>query len=294
MIPVASRDEPQIIHILMKSLAFILILFIAVTNLNAWSGPGHMTVAAIAYRDLKPEEQKQITEILAQHWEYPKWHEVAAKGVDEGLILMMGASTWPDLIKFGHSHWNHKEWHYVDYPVTPADFAIKASPSPENDIVFAIDLIMKNLKDKANTSRDKACWMALLIHLVGDIHQPLHCCALINPDFPAPLGDRGGNLIMVRGSEGRKGIAIHKMWDDAGGTSQGFYEKQVRKYLNQATEWSEQTKRAACPEIKQHTISEHWARKTWGLAVEHAYLQGALRYGKTAEATVVLPEGYTK
>lgn len=87
-----------------------------------------MVVAAIAYFDLNPQERQKATELLKLHYNFDKWKaEVPEedKALDEGVVLFMGASKWPDEIKFGNSSWNHKEWHYVDYPVTPPDFPIK-------------------------------------------------------------------------------------------------------------------------------------------------------------------------
>ncbi len=141
----------------------------------AWSGPGHMIVAAIAYNNLTPDQRKWAIKILRHHENAAKWEaEVPADepNLDEGVVLFMGAAKWPDEIKFGHSPWNHKEWHYVDYPLTPPAFEKKPSPAPDNDIVFAINLCTSKLKDPAVSAKDKANWLAWLIHLTGDITQP--------------------------------------------------------------------------------------------------------------------------
>ena len=75
----------------MKSLVTFL-LILSTTIASAWSGPGHMIVAAIAYNDLNGQERHQVTTILSQHYDAQKWKtEVPADG-DEGLVLMMGAS----------------------------------------------------------------------------------------------------------------------------------------------------------------------------------------------------------
>ena len=95
---------------------------------HAWNGPGHMIVAAIAYRELNPQERQKATDLLKLHYNYPKWKAEVPDNdmtLDEGIALFMGASKWPDEIKFGNSSWNHKEWHYVDYPLTPPEFPIK-------------------------------------------------------------------------------------------------------------------------------------------------------------------------
>ncbi len=279
------------------TLLLVTLLFQFAPELRAWSGPGHMTVAAIAYRDLAPKERQQITAILAQHPEYGNWQEAAAKDdiqSDQGMVAVMGASTWPDLIKRSGSPWNHQKWHYVDYPLEPPDFPIKPAPSPEEDIVFAINLALKSLKDLATTPSDKACWLSWLIHLMGDIHQPLYCCALITPELPAPDGDKGGNLLFVKARESTTPIPLHQMWDNALGTASGFHDKQVRKFLNQAIRLESKLKRAEAPEIKQHRTTEEWARESCQIALEKVYLKGALPYGKNVFHAAVVPEGYTK
>ena len=128
---------------------------------------------------------------------------------------------------------------------------------------------------------------------MGDITQPLHCCALVNDDFAAPDGDRGGNLVFVRAGSG-KGVPLHKMWDEATGTSQGFHAKLLRGYTNKAVRFADLFQRGDLGELGQNTTPESWARESWRVAVDQAYLQGRLQYGKNAETAVVLPEGYTK
>ncbi len=253
-------------------------------------------MAAIAYNNLTPEQKKWAIEILRHHEQAAKWEaEVEADDatLDEGVVLFMGAAKWPDEIKFGHSPWNHKEWHFVDYPLTPPDFEQKPSPAPKNDIVFAIDLCTNKLKDPTVSDSDKANWLAWLIHLTGDITQPLHCCALVNDDFQAPEGDRGGNLFFVRAGSG-KGVSLHKMWDDATGTSKGFHAKQLRGYSNQAIKLCKDIKRESLMELKLHTTPDAWARESWQIAMDVVYLRGRLEYGQSADSAVLLPPNYTK
>lgn len=279
-----------------RSLRILFCLLISATQLPAWSGPGHMTVAAIAYRNLSPEVRQKATDLLKNHYEYSKWKaEIPEndKTMDEGIVAFMGASKWPDEIKYGNSTFNHKEWHYVDFPLIAPDFPIKPSPAPGNDIIYAIDYCTKTLKDPKTTDKAKAYWLCWLIHIVGDISQPLHCCCLVNDDFPAPMGDRGGNLIFVRQGTS-KGVALHKMWDDAMGKTNGFHTKQLRGYVNQAIELDSEFKRDALGELKKNTTAESWARESRQIAVDRVYLHGQLKYGKTAESAVDLPDGYTK
>ena len=278
-------------------LAFTFALLFAFPGLlRAWSGPGHMIVAAIAYRDLMPSQKAEAMAILRHHPSFKKWlAEVPEQttNLDEGVICFMGASKWPDEIKFGSSPWNHKPWHYVDYPLTPPAFSIEPSPAPENDILFAIHRCVQKLQDPQESDEAKACWLSWLIHIVGDITQPLHCCALVNDDFAAPDGDRGGNLTFVQAGRG-KGIPLHKMWDDATGTSQGFHTTKLRGYVNQAIEFGSTFKRDAMAEMTKNTTPVAWARESWQVAVDQVYLRGRLGYGKSSDSAITVPEGYTK
>src|SRR5213079_863919 len=87
-----------------------------------------------------------------------------------------------------------------------------------------------------------------------------------------------------------KGIPLHKMWDDALGTSKGFHEKQVRGLLNEATRLHSMLIRKGI----ETADASVWAKEGWGLAVEYVYLRGDLTYSKSAESAPLVPEGYTK
>ena len=51
-------------------------------------------------------------------------------------------------------------------------------------------------KVRSGTDEEKAIYLTWLMHLVGDIHQPLHCAAVFSEQFPN--GDKGGNDAFIR------------------------------------------------------------------------------------------------
>lgn len=61
--------------------------------------------------------------------------------------------------------------------------------------------------------------MLMLLHFVGDLHQPLHCTALFNEQFLPPLGDRGGNDFKIKyTSEFNKNYTqLHSLFDAVAG-----------------------------------------------------------------------------
>jgi hypothetical protein len=161
----------------------------------AWSGPGHMVVAGIAYRDLPTEQRQKVSELLKHHPNYSAWtnrFSADSSPVDLETFVFMRASTWPDEIRRKGNAYDHPEWHYVDYPLEPPSFPDKPSPFPTNDILYGIGQCEKELMDTNAPIEDRAAYLSWLIHLVGDIHQPLHCSTLVNDDYPAPAGDKGG------------------------------------------------------------------------------------------------------
>src|SRR5208283_3200617 len=107
----------------------------------AWSGPGHMVIAAEAYRQLSPKLKKKVTEILKAHPDYEKW-EKSFTGNNSGLgldtFIFMRASTWADEIRGHGDQYDHPHWHFVDYLLRPPSFPFEPSPAPEDDVLYGI------------------------------------------------------------------------------------------------------------------------------------------------------------
>ncbi len=198
------------------------------SNLWAWNGTGHQTVADVAWDNLTPETKVKVTELLKQHPDYARtlMKETTPAGDKRDREAFMVAATWPDLIRspsFGKSHeLAHSNWHYIDIPYVigdvkaPTDITMNWTPGkdPEN----AIQAIKKNAVDLRNSSltpAERAIAMCWIEHLIGDIHQPLHAVSLYSRDFPE--GDRGGNSMIVRmaGADGNsmRTSNLHSLWD---------------------------------------------------------------------------------
>src|ERR1017187_5281931 len=152
----------------------------------AWSSPGHMAIAAIAYRDLSATEKDKIAEILRHHPEYEKWkanYTPDVPNLNLETYVFMRASTWPDEIRRKGNPYDHPEWHYIDYPLEPPAFPDKPSPFPTNDILSGISQSSKVIQDPNSSPAARGAYFSWLIHLVGDIHQQLHCSTLVNTNY---------------------------------------------------------------------------------------------------------------
>ena len=85
------------------------------------------------------------------------------------------ASLWPDQIRNHNDPSTFPNWHFVDYPLIAPSFPFRGSPMPKDDILFGIGKSEAILRSRSAAAPDKAEKMSWLIHLVGDVHQPLHC-----------------------------------------------------------------------------------------------------------------------
>jgi hypothetical protein len=274
----------------MKRILLIAVLLCSRGLSLAWSSPGHMTIAAIAYRDLSDGQKQAVTELLKHHPDYPKWKDnytMSGSDFDFDTFIFMRASTWPDEIRRKGNPYDHPEWHYIDYPLEPPAFPDKPSPFPTNDILYGISQSEKMIKDTNSSPEARAAYFSWLIHLVGDIHQPLHCSTLVNTNYPAPVGDKGGNEFYVKPAG--TGVNLHSIWDRALGGTVDF-----RTQLNYAIQISTEHPRASLPEFLKDKTPVAWSKESRAIAIESGYLRGKLAGSAQRDDAPALPEGYTK
>jgi hypothetical protein len=246
-----------------------------------------MVIAAEAYKELPPESKAKVTSILELHPNYAEWkstYEERVKLLDLGLYCFMRASTWPDEIRRKNNQYDHPHWHYVDYPLKPPNFPMESAPTPNDDVLYGVNYCEKVLSDSKSTPEERAVYLSYLIHLVGDMHQPLHCASLFTSEYPK--GDKGGNDFYVMA--GTKGIKLHAFWDQLLGTS-----RNMQTHVNYATEIESSHPRSKLAELKAKTPKE-WSLEGRLLAIDKAYLKGELKGSTEAANAPALPEGYTK
>lgn len=148
----------------------------------AWGKTGHRVVAAIADTQLSGLARANIEQILGR-----------GESLDE-------AANWPDEMRAAPGEFWQKTatpWHYVTLNGTVYDHA-----PPEGDALEALGRFTKTLQDPNASRADKQLALRFVIHIVGDLHQPLHvgkCC------------DRGGNDVKV--SWFGKPTNLHAVWD---------------------------------------------------------------------------------
>jgi hypothetical protein len=174
------------------------VLALPLSSASGWNEAGHSTIAVLAWHGLTPKAQERIVALLRRHPGAGAW---AAKD-DETLLAK--AASWPDEIrKDTHPfHADHRvEDHFINLPVAvPAEYplfedqtlaAVIARPNIVTRLKSSVAALKNDLVDDSVRARE----LSWILHLVGDIHQPLHCASVISKRFPQ--GDRGGNWAVV-------------------------------------------------------------------------------------------------
>lgn len=166
------------------SLGIALFLLLPATSFS-WGVTGHRVVAEIAQTHLTKKAKRNLKKLIGT----------------ENLEMW---ANWPDFIK-SDSTWKHADpWHYVDLPghMEKEAFITALKKLPGKNLYTQIYAMIDDLKNKNLAVEKRQLALRFLIHLVGDLHQPLH----VGRDE-----DAGGNKIAVTWFDKRTNL--HSLWD---------------------------------------------------------------------------------
>jgi len=160
----------------------VFLLFTSFTNNNFWGKTGHRATGEIAEKHLTKRAKKKIEKILQ----------------GESLAL---TSTFADEIKSDRRYDKFYSWHYVNMSFN--ENYEKSHKNPKGDLITGISHCISVLKDNSQTAEEKRFYLKLLVHFMGDLHQPLHV---------GRKEDKGGNTIQLRWFD--EETNLHKVWDE--------------------------------------------------------------------------------
>ena len=163
----------------------------------------------------------------------------------------------------------HTNWHYIDLPFSPDGTPLEPPKVPN-----ALTELRRILKGSSLTAYD----LPWLIHLTGDVHQPLHCSSRFTKSLPH--GDQGGNLVYV--TPGRN---LHSVWDGLAGSDQS--EASVDRF---AAEITAELIRAMGAHPRLSKDPKRWIDEGFALAMHDVYTFGSA--SGTPDHPIPLPQGY--
>ena len=197
----------------------------ASVSVKAWDDAGHKTIAYIAWQQMSPEVRERAFNVLMsapEDADLSVFYLQDSRSADvKKRELFMLAATWADIVrdrKFKNraEKYHHSNWHYDDTFWTFENGQVKILPNPNEDGGKAVEKLVefdKELKDAAVSDEEKAIALAWILHLGGDIHQPLHTSARITE--LEPKGDQGGNLFLLtpKDTPREQSENLHWFWD---------------------------------------------------------------------------------
>ena len=209
------------------------LLLASAHSAQAWNDTAHQIIALIAWERLSDSTRGTVIDILRQ------------APPDAGLARLLSqdkrpwparqreffrrASTWPDRVRYleiaDRRTYHRPTWHYQHFfwrqgPNGPVD--LPGLPVNSENVVERLQHFRGVLKAPGNSMGERAIAQGWLLHLVGDVHQPLHGGSRVTRREPD--GDRGGNLFRL----GPSTEDLHTYWDR-------MLDQAIPRYPNEST-----------------------------------------------------------
>jgi hypothetical protein len=211
-------------------LLFLCISSVAFANDNDWfwGQTGHRVVGEIAAQNLTNKAKRNIEKLLGP----------------EGLAMV---STFADDIKSDRKYDSYRTWHYVNFE--DGETYAESEKNPLGDLITGIEKCKQVILDPNASQKSKVFYLKMLVHLIGDLHQPLHV---------GRGSDRGGNNIKVKWF-GRD-TNLHAVWDSRMLESFGMTYSELSSNLNKFS-------KAQIAAIQQGT-TEDWVQEVRVITTE--------------------------
>ena len=170
---------------MLKKFIFPIGAIVLCLSLISWGVVGHRAIGQIAENHLSKNASKAVKELLGS----------------ESLAMV---STYPDEIRSYQKYAYTAHWHYVNvaHGMSAEQFKAALVGMDKPNIYKAILNCTNDLKDASKTREEKVFALKFLVHLVGDLHQPMHT---------GRSEDSGGNGIKIKLM--RKESNLHGLWD---------------------------------------------------------------------------------
>ncbi|HXF42137.1 MAG TPA: S1/P1 nuclease [Pyrinomonadaceae bacterium] len=216
----------------------LFVTLITISQAAAWDDVGHKLTAYIAWQRMSPEARERVIAILRSA---PEDSQLATfyqvYGVEpverRKLEFFMTTATWADIVRERafenrYKKYHHGNWHYSDI--------FWKQVNGEAEIIerngesgLAVEILAKKvneIKDSSVSDKEKAIAIAWIMHIIGDLHQPLHTSARIT-DLE-PNGDQGGNLFLLSpaNTPREQQLNLHWYWDSIISRAKPFNDSQ--------------------------------------------------------------------
>lgn len=175
--------------------------------LASWGVTGHRTIGKIASGHLSVKAQAAVTELL-------------------GSESLADVSTYADQVRSQEQYKYTAPWHYINMPsgLNEADFKDAVLKQEKDNVYIALQRCKETLGDTVKSKEEKIFALKFIVHMVGDLHQPMHV---------SRSEDQGGNKIKVTflGKPGN----LHGLWDSGLPEHEGLSYEQLAAKIDHVT-----------------------------------------------------------
>lgn len=186
-----------------KNLLVVISLLLLSPEAFSWGKTGHRVVGEIAQRNLNAEAKKGVKDLL-------------------GIEDLSRVSTWPDEIRSNRKYDYSAPWHYTSVPTGKTYFDQKRNK--DGDVIEALFRFEETLRDPKKSKEEKAEALKFMVHMMGDLHQPLHV---------GLAEDRGGNNVRLKWFKNETNL--HALWDESIVDFEQLSYTEYASYLNHFT-----------------------------------------------------------
>ncbi|WP_162409319.1 S1/P1 nuclease [Acuticoccus sediminis] len=235
---------------------------------RAWDHPGHMVTAAIAFAEIeraRPDLIDKLGLIFLRHPDpAPFWVAVGdARGKERVRRMFIECARWPDDSKFTPN--DRLTWHSARWPVLAEDAppeAVAAAEArrggPAGQALEALSLTSAMLGNPEADPSERAFALCWVLHIIGDIHQPMHVGDLFSADFPT--GNAGATMSYVLDPVTRTPIPLHVLWD-----SNALRVPSLEAVDRAALTFTNRHPRSAFAELEAHPLGDPDAFRSWAV-----------------------------
>jgi len=185
------------------ALAALALLALDLPAAWAWGPIGHRAIAKIAEDHLTPQARRAVAALIAPY-------------------TLPEIAYWMDEVRPDPAWSSTAAWHWVT--VEDGQTYAAASKNPAGDVFVALAANEKKLADRKAPAEERAVALKMLVHLVGDLHQPLHV---------GRGADAGGNKIQVTFNGAPENL--HWVWDALIIRDEGLSYTELAHLLDHAT-----------------------------------------------------------
>jgi hypothetical protein len=250
---------------LSRRLGFVVLLSNSIMAWS-WNADGHRLIAQMAINRLNVSA-------------YERFETYNRALPLRGAKTLMNAAPWLDTLRGKKQRALFSKMHYIDLPFSTDASRLDVLNMKQMNAVLAINAAREMLIT-SNSTYEKAMALRVLLHVVGDLHQPLHAATRVSQQYPQ--GDRGGNLTLLP----RNSVAhnLHAYWDRGAGM---LVLKRNMSQLKKEAKALDKT--FPCSLEKMDLNPMHWAVESHQLAIHDAYVfqtQNFEQYEKNARHVV--------